>query len=301
MLTIGQFAQIGQVTIKLLRYYDHIGLLKPISINEETSYRYYVIEQLADLNRIIALKNLGLSLKEICVMMHENVTLQEMRGMLRLKQAELRQQLEAGQRQLAEVETRLSLLAGDSMQVDVAFKSISPQKVISVRRPIQHGDEIDPTFMDLKRALQAHNLQIGTAIGIFHPYPNTASTSCPALIRSDGTKLHFHELPGSGLADLQAAFTLQSNASSVPEFPSQLESGSAIQSGVLPAIEHAATIVFNGSLHDRGNVYHAFAQQAQEGGYRLNGAIREVYLKIADGDPYHPENMMEIQFPIERA
>lgn len=301
MLSIGQFAQIGQVTIKLLRYYDQIDLLKPVSINEETGYRYYVIEQLADLNRIIALKNLGLSLKEIRLMMHDNVTLQEMRGMLKLKQAELRQQLEAGQRQLAEVETRLSLLAGDFMQVDVAFKSIAPQKVISVRRAIQHGDEIDPTFVSLRRALQARNLQIGTAIGIYHPYPNTACTSYPALIRSDGTKVHFHELPGSGFADLEAAFTMPNNAPSTSELPSKIASGYTIQSGTLPAIEHAATIVFNGSLHDRGNVYHAFAQQAQEGGYRLQGAIREVYLRIADGDPYHPENIVEIQFPIERA
>ena len=301
MLSIGQFSQIGQVTIKLLRYYDRIGLLKPVSINVETGYRYYVIEQLADLNRIIALKNLGLSLKEIRVMIHDNVTLPEMRGMLKLKQAELRQQLEQSQRQLSEVETRLSLLEGDAIQVDVAFKSIAPQKVISVRRPIQHGDEIDPMFEHLGTLLKKHNLQFGNPIGIFHPYANDTCTSRLALIRSDGSKLYFHELPGSGFADLEAAFTIQNNASSEPQLPPQLSSGRVIQSRTLPAIEHAATIVFHGSFHDRGNVYHAFAQQAQEGGYRLTGAIREVYLRVADGDPYHPENIVEIQFPIKRA
>ncbi|MEQ8674839.1 MAG: MerR family transcriptional regulator [Aggregatilineales bacterium] len=301
MLSIGQFAQIGQVTIKLLRYYDRIGLLKPVSINDETGYRYYVIEQLADLNRIIALKNLGLSLKEIRAMLHDNVSLPEMRGMLKLKQAEIRQQLEQSQRQLSEVETRLSLLEGGSTQIDVAFKSIAPQKVISVRRPIQHGDEIDPTFEHLRVVLKNHNLQFGNAIGIYHPYTNDTCTSRLALVRSDGTKLYFHELPGSGFADLEAAFTVQNNASSELQLTSELWTGRVIQSRTLPAIDHAATVVFHGSFHDRGTVYHAFAQQAQEGGYRLSGAIREVYLRVADGDPYHPENIVEIQFPIERA
>ncbi len=299
MLTIGQFAQIGQVTIKLLRYYDRIGLLKPVSINEETGYRYYVIEQLGVINRIMALKNLGLSLKEISNLMQDDVSLAEMRGMLKLKQAELRQHIEQTQLQLNEVETRLSLLEGDPayVEVDVAFKSIAPQNVLSVRVPIQDGDDIDPLFERLKASIRKTKVQVGTPIGIYHPYPNPLCASQPLLTRVDGSTVHFHELPGEGLADIEAAYTLHDEP---PTSTLTLSSGHRINARQLPKIDLAATIVFNGSFRERGHVYHAFAQQAEQGGYRLNGAIREVYLRVVNGNPYDPENMVEIQFPIER-
>ena len=41
MLRIGQFSKLARVSIKALRYYDRIGLLKPAMIDTSTSYRYY--------------------------------------------------------------------------------------------------------------------------------------------------------------------------------------------------------------------------------------------------------------------
>ena len=65
MLKIGYFARISQVTVKTLHHYDRIGLLKPAHVDPFTSYRYYTIDQLGQLNRILALKDLGLSLEQI--------------------------------------------------------------------------------------------------------------------------------------------------------------------------------------------------------------------------------------------
>jgi len=62
---IGEMAQLHNVTVKTLRYYDEIDLLKPIFINEENGYRYYSTEQFEQLNSINFLKQLGFSLKEI--------------------------------------------------------------------------------------------------------------------------------------------------------------------------------------------------------------------------------------------
>lgn len=63
--SIGEMAKLHNTTIKTLRYYDKIGLLKPMEVNENNGYRYYSIEQFEQLNIINYLKNLGFSLKEI--------------------------------------------------------------------------------------------------------------------------------------------------------------------------------------------------------------------------------------------
>ena len=62
---IGLFSQMNKVTIKALRHYDEIGLLKPEHIDEFTGYRYYSSAQLPILHEIIALRQIGFSLEEI--------------------------------------------------------------------------------------------------------------------------------------------------------------------------------------------------------------------------------------------
>ncbi|MFC4324235.1 MerR family transcriptional regulator [Litchfieldia salsa] len=65
LFTIGEMAKLHNMTMKTLRYYDEIGLLEPIQIDESNGYRYYSTEQFEQLNTIQYLKKLGFSLKEI--------------------------------------------------------------------------------------------------------------------------------------------------------------------------------------------------------------------------------------------
>ena len=90
MIKIGDFARLAEVSIVTLRHYDEIGLLKPVSVDKFTGYRYYSIEQLPRLNRILALKDLGFSLEQISTMLN-GISLEEMRGMLKLRHAEQEQ------------------------------------------------------------------------------------------------------------------------------------------------------------------------------------------------------------------
>jgi DNA-binding transcriptional MerR regulator len=64
MLSIGEFARLGGVSVRTLRHYDEIGLLHPATVDPETGYRGYSADQLGRLNRIVALKELGLSLTQ---------------------------------------------------------------------------------------------------------------------------------------------------------------------------------------------------------------------------------------------
>jgi DNA-binding transcriptional MerR regulator len=106
MFKIGDFSKLSRVSVKTLRYYDEVGLLKPIQIDRFTGYRFYSVDQLPRLNRILALKDLGFSLEQIGRLLDEELPPSELRGMLRLKQGELQQQVDEQQSRLARVEAR---------------------------------------------------------------------------------------------------------------------------------------------------------------------------------------------------
>jgi predicted transcriptional regulator YdeE len=102
MLKIGDFARAARVTIKTLRYYAREGLLTPVYIDRYSGYRYYTLDQLPTLNRILALKDLGFSLAQIRQLLAETLTAEELRGMLRVKQGE--------SERLQRVEERLEMI-----------------------------------------------------------------------------------------------------------------------------------------------------------------------------------------------
>src|SRR5512146_3097906 len=110
MFTVGEFSRLARVSKRLLRYYDEIGLLKPSNTDPNTGYRYYSARQMPLLNRILALKDLGLSLEQIQRMLSEQVTTDEMQGMLLMKKAEIEQQLQEELQRIHSIEARLQYL-----------------------------------------------------------------------------------------------------------------------------------------------------------------------------------------------
>lgn len=65
MLKIGEFARLAQVSLKTLRHYEKIGLLLPAYLDPENGYRWYAMDQLSNMMRILALKDCGFALDEI--------------------------------------------------------------------------------------------------------------------------------------------------------------------------------------------------------------------------------------------
>ena len=124
MFRIGEFSQIAQVPTSQLRYYDEIGLLKPAQIDEWTNYRYYSVTQLPRLNRILALRELGLSLEQIRRLLDDDISPQEIRGMFTLRKAQIEQQLQDEVIRLRTVEARLQHLeeVGDLGDFDVGVE-----------------------------------------------------------------------------------------------------------------------------------------------------------------------------------
>jgi len=135
MIRIGDFSKLSRVSIKTLRYYDDVGLLKPTHVDGMTGYRSYAIEQLARLNRILALKDLGFSLAEISELLDENISSEQLRGMLRIRQSEAQKRVRDEQERLERIETRLRQIElEDKMsQYDVVIKQVDPISVACLR------------------------------------------------------------------------------------------------------------------------------------------------------------------------
>ena len=133
MFSIGEFARLGDVSARTLRHYDEIGLLRPATVDPDTGYRGYSAAQLGQLNRVMALKELGLSLTQVRQLLG-GVTLDELRGMLALRRAQLEQELQVHRSQLLGIEARLrSIAREDSMPADdIVAKVIPAMGVVAI-------------------------------------------------------------------------------------------------------------------------------------------------------------------------
>ena len=257
--------------VKTLRYYDQIGLLKPAEVDRWTSYRYYSASQLPRLNRILALKDLGLSLDQIARLLDEDLPPDQIRGMLRLKQVELQEQLEEEQARLARVEQRLRQIEQEeSMSTqEVALKQIPAQAVAAVRDVIPTYRDIGQLFGEVFAYLGRHRITpAGPPIGIYHD---------PEFREQD--------------VDVEVAVPV---TGSIPE-------GERLKGRELPAVEEMACIIHQGSYETIGGTYGQLMAWIEATGYRMAGPVREVYVQGPESGDDPSTYVTEIQLPVEKA
>jgi DNA-binding transcriptional MerR regulator len=166
MLSIGDFARHGRVSVRMLRHYDAIGLLKPAYVDRITGYRSYEAGQLSRLNRIVALKGLGFTLQQVHSILDEEVSVEELRGMLRLREAELHSQIATDTARLAQVEARLRIIEreGTMPADDVQIKRIPGVRVAELTgtaasfEPESIAPVIGPIYNELRDRLDRAGL-----------------------------------------------------------------------------------------------------------------------------------------------
>jgi len=137
LLKIGEFARLGSVSPRTLRHYEDVGLLTPVHVDPLTGYRAYRPDQLAQLNRIVALKDLGLSLAEIAQLL-DGVTAEQLYKMLALRRMQLEGEIEVQRAQLARVEARLRQIEREgTMSIDdIVRRHIPATEVIAIGGPV---------------------------------------------------------------------------------------------------------------------------------------------------------------------
>ncbi|MFG2826538.1 MerR family transcriptional regulator [Streptomyces sp. NPDC048434] len=192
MFTIGDFAQYGRVSARMLRHYDAIGLLRPARTDPVSGYRFYEAAQLARLNRIIALKDLGFSLQQVGAILADEVSVPELRGMLRLRRAELAAALTAAGARLAQVEARLRTIESEGRMSadDVVVKRTDTVLLAELSGiaagygPEDIGPVIQPLYGELCRRLEAAGVTpAGPGLAYYEDAPET-----PAAMTGEGSE-----------------------------------------------------------------------------------------------------------------
>src|SRR6266480_4592224 len=160
-LKIGEFARVGQVSIATLRHYDQCGLLKPNALDPYTGYRYYSLDQLARLNRILALKDLGFPLEQITRLLEKDLSLDQLRAMFTLKQAQAQHMIETEQARLARISARLRQIEQEGIMpaYEVLLKQVDPLLVASIRSFIPVGEELGQHYETIVTSLDRQRIQ----------------------------------------------------------------------------------------------------------------------------------------------
>jgi DNA-binding transcriptional MerR regulator len=277
MIKIGALSKLVQISVPTLRYYDQVGLLKPIEVDNLTGYRYYSVSQLPRIHRILALKGLGLTLEQIGVALDEGVTPDQLRGMLRLRQAQLNQQLADAQRQLLEVDARLQQIEREAelSPYDVVLKPVEPLLVASVRATLPDHGAVGELFGEVYEALADH---AGEALW---PRPEQGGQT---LVLWYDTEFRERDVDGA------AAFMLRRR---VPE-------RGRVRVHELPAATMAAT-VHHGPYVTIGDAHAAILAWVEANGYQIVGPDRE--LNLYHATPIRrddPSSITEIQYPVAR-
>lgn len=275
MLKIGNFSRIANVSIRLLRYYDEIGLFQPVHIDAESGYRYYKTAQIKDLNKILALRDLGLSLEQIKLYLENDLSPDELRGMLLLKKSQLHQSLNEELSRLKRVEYRLNRLESDDDPIpnDVVIKPVPAQPYVSMRNPRLPVGDFNMYLTQLFEGIAGKNLNL----------PNTVTV----LEHSDCTPEDYY--------DLEIGFVLPPNAQ-LQSNAITLNNNLALIPRELPAVQQMATVLHVGPWGTGMRSYLEMGRWIEAHGFEIVGATREVYMEMARND--RDNNVVEFQLPI---
>jgi DNA-binding transcriptional MerR regulator len=272
MLRIGDFSKICQVSVKALRHWDSVGLLKPALIDPQTGYRYYSIEQVRTVNQVLAFRAMGLGLPQIAQLLNDNPTTADMCAMLRLKQAELAQQIEAAHTMLEVVESRLMQIdhEGGLPGYEVAVKTAEPQPILSIRETV-------PTMEGLVHLLHET-----------HPYARQKeNTNLLAVFYDEGYD--------RDQIDVEVGFRIEDGSSK----PIPLANGRYMLPGTLPGTDLLAYTVHKGEWLTLSNGYVHLGRWIDNNGYEIVGSGREIFHHI-DWENQQKDTVTELQFPVAK-
>ena len=274
MFSIGEFARLGGVSVRTLRHYDEVGLLRPASVDPGTGYRGYTAQQLGQLNRIMALKELGLSLTQARRLL-DGITLDELRGMLLLRRAQLEHELEEHKNYLLGVEARLRHIAREGVMPadDIVAKKIPAMGavVIAGQAPAFGPENIVPVVNRLAEQFD----QLG-----IHD-----------RVKEAGPRLIFYEYEDGENVTVHLALP-------VTEAPGELPAPAHYR--VLPQVEAAITVRAGPAASIFPMVYHDLARWIDERGYRAVGPGREVWVNEVHDIADAAQQVFEIQLPFTR-
>lgn len=170
MFRIGEFSKLTQVSIRMLRYYDEMGLLKPAHTDPFTNYRLYSTEQIPRLNKIVFLRDLGFNVSQIAEAL-EGLGDQSIARLLENKRAEIEESIRLEQEKLQRIEQAKRDIERKQIQVhySVLIKEVPAQKVFSLRRRVPDYYAEGQLWKEMGAFVHANNICVSqNTFTIYH-------------------------------------------------------------------------------------------------------------------------------------
>lgn len=270
MLKIGDFARLAGVSVTTLRHYDDISLLKPQTIDPLTGYRFYSSKQLYTLNRILALKDLGLSLEQIKQSFVGTLNTRQLQDMLKRKQAEERLRLQETQERLTRIAAHLTQIEKEAHMpdYDIIVKNLPACLVASQRLIIPTNDDVPdyltPAFKTVSDYIKSQNAKTtGACLTLWHTTSDTYTNE-----------------------EVEVIFPIDRT----------LDGNENVKVYTLPAVQVASTI-HQGDFDDFTGAHVALLRWIEDNGYKVSGPFREIYL---EGNDESGESTTEVQFEVAK-
>lgn len=270
MYKIGLFSKMNNVTIKTLRYYDEIGLLKPSHVDEFTGFRYYTADQMPRLYRILMLKGISFSINEIFNALEEDISANMMINYLEGKQAETIKTIRDEQAKLIQIQSYLKILKQvPYMSYNIVIKELPGVIVASMRRVIPNFDAFSIIYPEMDQYLQIQKLK--------YAIPEYCFT-----IYHDG---NYKE------ADIDAEF-----CQAVTDYARDSDQ---VKFKKIAAVDTAACVLHKGPYDTIGMAYGAVMKWIEANGYEITGIPRESYINGCWNKENPEDRLTEVQVPVK--
>ena len=270
LLKIGDFSKLSRISVRMLRHYDEIGLLRPVYVDRFTDYRYYDEHQLPTVGRITALKDMGFHLAEI----GQLLALYDNKDALDAHLAAQQQQLEL---LAADTAQRLRLIAAarnrlrkdEPMKYNVTLKTLPERYCATVRMTIPRYEDEGMVWGVLCRETAAMALVPGD-----HCY-------CAVEFLDNEFKEQNVEIMAS-----------KSVKGTYPDTEH-------VKFRTLPAVTYAGC-TFKGSYAQINDVVAAVSAWVEDNGYDYAGPMFDIY-HVSPHETQNPDEFVtEVCFPVKK-
>lgn len=271
MLKIGDFSRLSRISIRMLRHYDEIGLLRPQVVDTFTGYRYYSEAQLPLAGRIQMLKDLGFGLAAIREILEQYEDAAQMERFLLCKRQELAQQEQQLHEQLRRLDSTIRWLRKDGTMMDhnVSLKTVPQRYVASVRQIIPCYEQEGTLWQTLMRETEPLHIQ--------------QANPCYAL-----AAFHDRGFKETGV-DVEVQMAV------LGSYPNTEH----VQFKTVPPVQVAST-TYQGGYEQMGQVNEAVAQWIADNGYEMCGPAFNIY-HVSPHETQDPDKYVtEVCYPVRK-
>ncbi|WP_299050368.1 MerR family transcriptional regulator [uncultured Nocardioides sp.] len=272
MMSIGEFARLAGVSVRMLRHYDQLGLLRPHRVDPHTGYRSYAAAQLDRANHLVALKDLGFGLERVAELLEADASGGDrVVALLRERRDELRAQIAVDRGRLARVEARLSTITKEhAMSTTLQFTETALPSLRLVQRSVVVTD------------MAAIEAEMGMMFGAVNEAVDAA-----AALRTGPGIAHYTPESGPDGDGLRAAAA------------EQVDGGvDGLESAELTAVDRALVTTYDAAdLSGIAGAWQSLVTEVERRGLTPAGTCREVY----HSTPYEPGGtrwVVELQQPL---